>query len=184
VPTSITKEIEALKRAAHAGPIGKRHSSFELYDLLAGCMRVAERCQRDWRARAELEQFFLSQPAVGRRYVEKGSDEFVLVCRTVFPTGSRAAERSNASRYAHCLREAAKRQIPSSELSRVLRSEGGLNALYMARPLTRTTVSTKCLNLTESVTVPKAGSFTLTLRRTADNRYEVLRDEREEPRAA
>jgi hypothetical protein len=164
-----------LRQAAHAGPIGKRHSSFALYDLLAECMALAARCCNP-EARLELERLIQTEkPSAGkRRYVEKQSDEYILVCRFVFPNGSRAAERSNASRYAHCLREAAKRQIGSASLADFLKNEGGLNALYLTRPLLRTTVTTKAIRLAESAELPKHGEFCLTLRRRADGAFDVM----------
>lgn len=172
--TSIREEAARLKRTAHAGPIGKRHSSFELYELLAECLALAHRCKRDQRDRADLEQLFIEQSGGSRRYVEKGSDEFILVCRYVFPTGSRSAERSNASRYAFVLREATNRRIHSSTLCEWLKTQGGLNALYMHRPLTRTTVKTKSLRLTQSIEVPKEGCFTVTLVRTGEGAFDVI----------
>lgn len=173
--STVTEEALRLQREAHAGPIGKRHSSFALYDLLAKCMALTNRCLRSPQDRAELEQLFLAQPHYGnRRYIENGSDEYLLVCRFVFPDGLRKGERTNASRYAHCLREAAKRQIRSNELSAWLKENGGVNALYLRRPLTRTTLCRKTLYLTESIEVPKEGEFTLTLRPTPDGWFDVV----------
>ncbi|WP_147707818.1 hypothetical protein [Microvirga massiliensis] len=137
-------------------------------------MRLAERC-RDPSEFAELQRLFLDQPRSGnRRYIENGSDEFTLVCRFVFADLRSGTERSNASRYAHCLREAAKRQIGSATLVEFLKEEGGINALFLGRPLSRQTVTTKTLRLTEPITVGKGVKFTVTLIRNPDNTYSVI----------
>lgn len=41
----VASEAARLRQIAEAGPIGKRHSSRELYDLLAQCMALAEVCK-------------------------------------------------------------------------------------------------------------------------------------------
>jgi len=173
---SITDSAYNLRAIAEAGPIGKRHSSFELYNLLAQCMALAERCEAG-NEYGELRSLVAKRPKQGRNrtYVERGSDSFILVCRFVFgDLKTSAAQRSNASRYAHCLRQAQKCGIASGQLAQHLAHNGGVNALFLVRPLMRTNVTTKCLNLTESVTVPKDRPVTLTLQRTDDNRFRVL----------
>lgn len=185
MPT-ITDEAFGLRRIAEAGPIGKRHSSFELYDLLGGCMRLAERC-RDRTAFEEIRNLVLARPAVGRRapYIERGSDEFILVCRFVFANlRSASAERSNASRYAHALRHAHSLGIGGGQIAAHLRENGGINALFLRRPLAARNVTTKCLTLTQSVTIEKGSVVRLTLRRLPDNTYEVLRLDRIEDAVA
>lgn len=67
-----------------------------------------------------------------------------------------------------------KRQLKPENLPQFLRTQGGLNALYLRRPLTRTSVRTKVLHLTESVEIPKDGEITLALKRTPENTFEVL----------
>lgn len=172
---SIAERIERLRQEAHAGPIGKRHSSFRLYEVLADCMDIALRCRRDPADRAELDRLVREQPKRGKgRWTLRSSDEFIAVCRYVFPNGSRSAERSNSSRYAHCLRQAAERQIAPADLVHFLKTEGGLNVLYLARPLTRTTVSAKTIRFDRAVELPKDGEFTLTLKRQADGSFEVI----------
>jgi hypothetical protein len=178
VQVSVVEEANRLREIAHAGPIGKRHSSFELYDLLQKCMALAIRC-RDPREFEALENAIREQPSEGKgRWVLRTSDEYLLVCRYVFPrSGHGKGELSNASRYASCLRQAAQRQIRSSELAAWLRENGGINALFLRRPLKRRSVCTKVLHLTESIEVPKDREFTLTLRRTPENTFEVIRHE-------
>lgn len=173
--TSISREAERLRQVALAGPIGKRHSSFELYDLLDGCFNLALRCKREPDDASALRDLVAASPLAGRNrtYVERGSDEFSLVCRYVFSKlRSKSAERSNASRYAHCLREAHKRNIV--QLGRFLREHGGVNGLFLRRPLAAVTVITKTLQLAQRITVPKDGTFSVTLQRTAENTYEVV----------
>jgi hypothetical protein len=171
---SIAAEAHSLRKIAEAGPIGKRHSSFELYDLLGKCMKLAERCA----ATSEYEEMrglVTQQPGANRRYVERGSDRFILVCRFVFSNlRSAGTERSNASRYAHTLRQAHQKGLRSDDLAEYLKDNGGVNALFLRRPLASLTVTTKCLVLTEAVRIPKDHTLNITLRRTPDNRYEVL----------
>jgi hypothetical protein len=164
--TALARRFRA--EAAHVSDRHKGGTLPALYRVLAGCMELCERCELDPADRAELEQLFASQPREGnRRYVEKGSDIYVFVCRYVFHDDTRA----NANRYSHCLRQAALQQIGSNTLADHLANNGGLNALYMRRPLDRTTVETKCLRLTESIVCPKTGRFTVTLERQPDNTY-------------
>lgn len=155
---------------AEAAQISDRHKGGTLpalYRVLAGCLELCERCA-DPAERDELERLVLDQPHSGnRRYVERGSDVYVLVCRYVFHADTRA----NASRYSHCLRQAGKLGIESRDLPGHLTEQGGLNALYMRRPVERTTTDTKTLRLTESITCPKTGRFTVTLERMPDNTY-------------
>lgn len=175
VAVSITDEAYRLRREAEAGPIGKRHTSFELYDLLEGCMKLAARCAKG-DSRDEMLRLVAQQPRSGnRRYVERQSDEYTLVCRFVFMNlKSKHAERSNASRYAHCLRQATKRGIHPGGLSAHLRENGGVNALFLGRPVAATTVTTRCLRLARQITLPKDALVRLVVRREANNTYEVL----------
>jgi hypothetical protein len=150
----------------------KRHSSFRLYDVLAPCLAICERCERDPDERAEIDRLFAEQPKVGqnRRYVEKGSDIYQLVCRYVFA----GTYLTNATRYAQALREAAKMQIRSADLATWLRHNGGVNALYFRRPLAALAVEMKTLRLTEPVRVQRHKAFSLTLRWQPDNTFKVL----------
>ena len=179
----MAEEAETLRRIAVKGPIGKRHSSFALYDLLGKCMALIERCQREPKDRTDLDTLLRDQPRPGnRRYIEKGSDEYTLVCRYVFADGRGRAEHANSSRYALALRQAAERQIGSADIVDVLRNKGGINALFLRRPLDRPDVKTKCLHLARAIEAPKGQSFTLTLRRRLDNTYDVISNSFEEAR--
>lgn len=181
-PSSVVDTAYRLRKIAESGPIGKRHSSLELYELLAGCMALAERCRND-DANAELRRLVAQQPRTGnRRYVERQSDEYSLVCRFVFSDlRSAKAERSNASRYAHALRQAAISGLTSATLVAKLATDGGINNLFLRRPLSAANVTTRSLQLDRPITVEKGRPFCLTLRRTTDNRYEVL-DHSDDPR--
>lgn len=173
---TLTEEAYEVKRKAEAGSIGKRKSSFELYALLADCMALAERCEGSLVDRVEMRKLVAQQEGSGnRKYVEARSDAFIIVCRFVFhDLRSDGASRSNASRYAMCLREARKLNIRSDKLAEYLRDKGGINSLFMARPLTAVRFQTKCLNLDRAINILKGQPFCLTLRRLPDNRYEVI----------
>lgn len=173
---SVAEQAEALRQRAEAGPIGKRHSSFELYALLADCMALAERVAADEKEFNELRMSMTLRGVDGgpRRYVERDSDEYILVCRYVFSDGNASKERSNASRYAHALREAARQQINSRTLNEHLRTKGGVNALFLRRPLSARTSTIKTLYLTEAITVPKGCPFTVSLSRRIDGSFDVI----------
>lgn len=175
-PGGIVETADRLRDRAVAGPIGKRHSSFALYALLADCMALAERCRDE----SEYEALRMAIVLNGgnnrdrnRRYVYRNSDEYTLVCRYVFSERGPVTERNNASRYAHCLREAARRQINSAGLEEHLRNEGGVNALFMVRPLEARSCTLKTLYLANAITVPKHGRFTVEMRRLPNGSFEA-----------
>lgn len=169
--TTITElAVRTRKDASEVVQRHKKRASFQLYTVLASCLELCERCDQHPIERIELERLFESQPHEGnRRYVESGSDIYVLVCRFVFA----GTHRTNAIRYSQALREAVKLQIRSGELEQRLRQNGGINALYFRRPLTIESVSTKTLRLARSITVPRGRPFTLTLQWTAENTFQV-----------
>lgn len=168
--------ISELARAARtfAGEVVVRHkkkASFRLYEVLASCMQICERSDLDPADRAELEQLVSDQPKDGnRRYVEKGSSIYLLVCRYVFA----GSNLTNCARYSQALNEAAKMQIGSETIAKWMRENGGVNALYFKRPLDQTTVSMKTLRLAQSVTVSRGQAFDLRLRWKNDNTFEVI----------
>lgn len=174
--SEVGRWAEELRSVAEDGPVGRRHSSRELYDLLGRCMSLAEFCVQG-EANTEMRRLVLERSTQGRRYVEKGSDSYLLVCRFVFGSAkSASAERSNASRYAHALRIAHKNNLAPQQLSNWLFSNGGVNALYLKRAVSRRDIKTKCLHLTSQITVPKGEEFTLKLIRNEDNTYTVIED--------
>lgn len=165
-----------MRAIAEAGPIGKRHTSFELYELLGKCMGLAERCTPSTVDYDELRRLVISnRDGRNRRYLERASDEFILVCRFVFGgLKSAATERSNASRYACSLRQAQSIGLTSATLAEHLRDKGGVNALFLHRPLAARRVSTKILHLDRAVDMPKNALVRLTLRRLPDGTFEVV----------
>jgi hypothetical protein len=174
--TRIVDELIELKKKAYAGPVGKRVSSFMLYEVLQRCAMAVERMAREPEQRAEVEAMIVARPNPGRNrtFVEKSSDDYVVVCRFVFPSEeSYGKERSNASRYAACLRQMALQGIKPDEVAHKLRTTGGVNRYYLTRPVERLTVRTKTLYLTTQIEIPKNGEFMLVLRRLEDGRLEV-----------
>jgi hypothetical protein len=155
---------------------GQKKTSFELYAVLAPCLELCERCLRDPAEQAALDRLFADQPKGkrNRHYVEKGSDIYLHVARFVFCDGER--NRNNAWRYSVALREAAKSQIGSEDLAAWLKDNGGVNALYFKRPLDIVHVTTKALRLARPITYPRDRPFTLTLRWTRDNAFDVLKE--------
>lgn len=148
----------------------KKLSSFRLYAILAPCLELCERCERDPGERDELHALFMTQPHDGnRRYVERGSDIYTLVCRYVF----NGTSGTNVWRYACALREAAKLQIGSATIEGWMRDNGGINALFFRRPIEMRTTCAKSLRLDRAVAMPRDCAFTLTLRWRQDNTFKV-----------
>lgn len=154
----------------HVNP-SQKQASLALYGVMAKCMELCERAERDETEREEIYRLFADQPKQGnRRYVERGSDTYVLVCRFVFTE----TDRTNAMRYASALREAAKLQLNSKTIAEWLKTEGGINALYFRRPLDARCVKTKALRLAEQIEFSRDEPFTLTLSWQDDNTFAVV----------
>ena len=171
-PISIMDLAQACRDSAEQ--VLRRHqklASLDLYRVLQQCLGLCEACRGDERAVEQLRQAIVAEAAGTRSYVEHGSDVYVVVCRYVF---AKDESRANTCRYAHALREAAKLGLDSSSLYSWLAKNGGVNALYLRRPLEAAVVSTKLIRLDRSVTVPKAGEFALTLERRSDNVFAVV----------
>ena len=152
--------------------VTQRRRDIDLYALLAETLAVCEIVQRE-----KLEESLRRAVAArqsddkNRSYIEQGSDVFVVVGRFVFePEINRAA----SWRYSATLREASKRGLRSTNLVEWLRANGGMNALFRARPVRARTARTKTLHLNTQVEVPKTGPFTLTLRRDQRGFFDVL----------
>jgi hypothetical protein len=149
----------------------KKLSSFRLYAVLAPVMEVCERAGRDPSERAQLEKLLSTQPHEGnRRFVEKGSDIYTVVCRYVFHS---SGNRANLYRYAEALRQAAAIQVGSSILAHWLRHNGGINALYFRRDAVRKPARLKVLRLLETIEFPRDRPFKLTLEWTDQNAFKV-----------
>jgi hypothetical protein len=154
----------------HTSP-SKKGAALQLYEILADCKRLCERCERNAEDFDEVKRLFAQQPKTGnRRFVEKGSDIYVFICRFVFTD----TDRTNAMRYAAALRMAAELQISGDQLAEHMKENGGVNALYFRRPLNERNIKTKCLRLAQQITFSRDEPFTLMLKWRDDNSFEVL----------
>lgn len=166
------KEHMAEVKARAGFFVTQRRKDRNLYALLAETMALCETVRREGLEEA-LRQDIVARDLHGRNrvYVEQGSDVFLIVGRFVFePEINRAA----SWRYTAALREADKRGLRSDELVEWLRSQGGINALFLARPVQARTARTKTLHLNTQITVPKDGAFTVTLRRDHRGFFDVV----------
>lgn len=174
---TITQLANEARREAEE--VVKRHqklASLNLYRVLARCLEVAEHCALSHDAQQEMRRLVTSEAPPGKRsYVEKRSDEYVLVCRYVLSGESYA----NLSRYSNALREAKRMQLHSGQLFEWLKNHGGVNALFLRRPSVYRVVNAKLIRLDRSVTFPKTGQFSLILERQEDGLFTVI----EEPNA-
>lgn len=153
----------------HINP-NKTKASLALYDVLADCKRLCERCEQNAEDFAEVKRLFAQQPKTGnRRFVEKGSDIYVFICRFVFTD----TDRTNAMRYAAALRVAAEMQISGDRLAEHMKNKGGVNALYFRRPLDERNVKTKCLRLAQQITFSRDEPIRLQLTWRTDNAFDV-----------
>lgn len=168
--SDIVSELAACRSLA-SDDLLRRMPRPDLHRLVARCMGLAERCERDPADFATLHAAVRVDGIglTGRRYVEFDTDAYLLVCRHVFDH-----DRSRGWRYAAVMREAAKRQIGSGDLASWLAENGGMNALFLVRPLTRTTVSAKVIRLTKQIEMPKHGPIVLTLQREPDGLFAPL----------
>jgi hypothetical protein len=165
VNTEIQSMLEATRLLALNGGLPIRRKDGTLYALLAKCLAICEKVQRERReddlreaVRVRVNIRGQNNKGKGRRYAENGSDAFVLVCRYVLSGDAR-----NSYRYAVTLREASKRQISSDDLQEWLTENGGVQAIFLTRPLEAKSARCKIFHLTESIEYPKAGEFTITL---------------------
>ena len=155
--------------------LSQRRKDIDLYQLLADTLAICEHVETEG-----LLEDFRGRVAAGvlngrnRTYAEAGSDVFLVVGRAVFEP---EINRSASWRYSATLREASKHGIKSGDLGGWLRSNGGINALFKARPVKARTARTKTLHLTSQVEVPKDADFTLTLRRGSNGFFDVLNTE-------
>jgi hypothetical protein len=164
-------EIEAVKRRAGFF-MSQRRKDLDLYTLLSDTLTLCEQVEAGGHLEA-MRRRVAAQPQAGRNrvYTEARSDVYVVVGRAVFePELNRAA----SWRYSATLREAAKRQLRGAELGQWLRENGGINALFRARPVAARTARTKTLHLTTQVEVPRVGEVTLRLRRKSNGFFDVV----------
>jgi len=149
----------------------KKLASFKLYEVLADCMRMVQRCNNNPVDMAEMEALFKSiAPDDGRHYVEKTNYIPNIVCRYVFD----GSNRTNIARYSIVLREAEKRQIAPGDLAQYMKDNGGVNEFYFSRPLQSREVFTKNLALTKPVRISRDKPFTLRVIWSRGNLFNVL----------
>jgi hypothetical protein len=152
--------------------VTQRRRDIDLYALLAECLAACEEAQRSG-LESEVRAELATRPLNGRNrtYTEAGSDIFLVIGRYVFePEINRAA----SWRYTAVIREAAKIGLASADLVDHLRANGGINALFRARPVVARSARTKTLHLNDPVEVPKDAPFTLTLRRDSRGFFDVV----------
>jgi hypothetical protein len=151
--------------------MSKRRSDRELYKLIADTMSICERVsalgleeelRKDIRSRSTPET---------RSYVEKSSDVFLLVGRSVFEP---ELNRGTSWRYTSAMREANKRSINSREIFDWLLSNGGINTLFKGRGVLAKAVSTKTLNLNNKISVSKTSAITITIRMDHRGFFDVI----------
>lgn len=179
--------LDAAKHTALNGGLPVRRKDGTLYRLLAECLAICEVVARHGRE-DELRKLITvsvdernpatwgkgragSNNGKGRRYAERGSDAFILVCRYVLPSTETTAARS---RYSRALREASKRGITSDALPSWLSDHGGVNTLFRARKVIASDIRTRTLHLNSTVTCPKGGPFMLTLQMDHRGFFDVV----------
>lgn len=152
----------------------KRRKDGELYAILARCLHFCETHIFPETLDAMKEHVIQRMKDAGRKrvYFEEGADVYLVVGRYVFE--GTTVNRAATWRYTATLREAAKRQIRGHDLADWLAENGGINALFKTRPVEARDVTTKTLNLTTPITVPKGEEFCLTLRALPTGFMEVV----------
>lgn len=170
--------LEAARKRAIDGGLPTRRKDKQLYGLLSGCMFICEKVEREnlydelrQHIRVSVDVRGKGNAGKGRRYATPEADVTVLVCRYVL----QADNRNSVYRYAATLRQAFARQLTSAQLVEWLTENGGVNALYKARPLTKKTVKMKVLNLTEPIEIRKDEPFTITLQYNGLGAFNVLK---------
>ena len=170
------ERIEALRAVAQSDGLPVRRADARLYAILADCLAICEDALSQ-NALPELRRAVMvsvsgvAPAGRGRKYLEQRADAYVIVARAVLDG---IDNRNSVYRYAMTMREAARRGIASQALEKWLGENGGINALFKARPVSARKATTRTLNLNQSVTVPKDGTFTLTLRRDARGFFDVV----------
>jgi hypothetical protein len=173
--TSLLERLEQVRHHADTGGLPVRRKDAALYALLAECLSICEWVRQE-KQEDQLRQHLLARLRAGKitgraRYVERASDVYTVVCRYALGEWD---TRTNYTRYAVALREAAKRQVTGERLADYLREAGGIMALFNGRPNPERWLTSRTLHLNQSVTVPKDAIFTLTLRRDGNGFFNVL----------
>jgi len=175
---SIRERIAAARDKAANGGLPVRRKDKALYNLLAECLGICEDVLRGdlllelrEAVRVSVDIRGAGNAGKGRRYAENGSDAYILVARAVLED---VDNRNSVYRYAGTLREAANRQIKSSQLAQWLVENGGVRALYLARPVATCNALTKTLHLNSQIKYPKNKPFSMTLRYDGKGFFDVL----------
>ena len=167
-------KLDAIKDRALNGGLPVRRKDRMLYGILASCLGVCEEAIRD-NLFGELKNAITAETGlkhgIGSKRVKPTSDVYNLVCRHVF--GS-TADYSSMGKYAQTIREAANRQIFSSQLEDWLCKNGGARALYLTIQVVKTDMAKATLNLNQSVVFPKEGKFTMTLAYDGKGFFDVI----------
>jgi hypothetical protein len=160
--------LDAIRKRASDGGMPVRRKDRQLYGVLADCLTLCEDVEREGllpelrrAVRVSVDIRGQGNAGKGRRYVETGSDVFILVSRFALEGHD---NRNSFYRYASTLREAAKRQIRGADLEEWLSSNGGVKALYLSRPVVTKSYCLRTIHLRDSIEYPRNRSFTITLR--------------------
>lgn len=165
--SDIVTLLNAARDRALKGGLPTRRRDGALYALLSGCLFICEKVQREGleaelrrAVQVSVDERGKGNAGKGRRYAEKDSDAYILVCRHVLEG---VDTRNSVYRYAVALREAAARQVSSPDLSKWLKDNGGVSALFnRARVVNSRRV--QLMQLDRSIEYPTDRPFTLTLR--------------------
>lgn len=184
VATGLQARLDAARERAFNGGVPIRRKDGKLYHLLAECLGICEEVIgagmfEELRQLAVVRVGFreprgtLERKGVGkgRSYVEKGSDAFILVARYVL---AGVDGRNSHYRYAVTMREAHNRGIASGDLVTWLGENGGVNALYAPAAYRKESHRTKVLHLNQTITFPREGEFTITLRHDGKGFFDVV----------
>jgi hypothetical protein len=185
--TELRNMLDAARAHALQTGLPARRKDAALYALLASCLAICEKVQSEGlepELRAALKVSVdernpeiwgqgrsAGNAGKGKRYAEKTSDAYVLVCRYVMEGRENYATRS---RYATSLREAGRRKIHSAELVEWLTKNGGVHKLFMTRPVEAVVIERRTLHLNQAVKFRKGESFTLQLRYDGEGFFDVI----------
>lgn len=156
--TALVTLLDSARAKAMTDGLPARRKDAGLYAVLAGCLFLVEKVERDGlhdelyaACRARLSR---------RRFIMAKNEVPLLVCRYVLEG---ADNRNSVYRYAATLKQAHQRQIGAAALAAWLADNGGVRALFLRRPLNKTTALTKVLHLNSAIEVPTSGPFAVTL---------------------
>ncbi len=185
--TGLQARLDAARESAFNGGVPIRRKDGKLYRLLAECLGICEEVKARGQE-AELREMVrvsvdarnpeiwgngraASNNGRGRRFAYLDSDAFILVARYVL---AGVDGRNSHYRYAVTMREAHKRGIPSADLVTWLGENGGVNALYAPAAYRKESHRTKVLHLNQTITFPREGEFTLSLRHDGKGFFDVV----------